>query len=254
MSYLVASSIRNDSADLRERSPALWRRIRRYNLPVQLALAAAEDIVPAAASASKAAIISVSPCHSGSADLFCWSEVVVQRFLGGHLGDTRMNPTHTLHVVDNLAMSAMAIAHGNQSYCLGLGGAAGQAWAALEAVERRLAENRETELFVIAGDQRCTRDGETGEGVALLFTSSPRPYRDGSGRSRCVRLLGIERHAARDRATVAPDSAAGLRRFLSALERRPQGRVTYAVPSEDSDGIDAVTVQIEVTECAAAAV
>jgi hypothetical protein len=69
-----------------------------------------------------------------------------------------------------------------------------------------------------------------------------------------VRLLGIERHAGRDRATVVPDSAAGLRRLLFALKKRPEGRVTYAVPGEDSDGIDAVTVQIEVTGCAATAV
>lgn len=251
--YLVASSVRSDIAAVRE-SGALWRQIRRYNVPAQLALAAAEDVVPSAACVSKAAIVSVSPCHSGSTDLLRWSEVMVQRFLDGRLGDTRMNPTHTLHVVDNLAMSAFAIAHRNQAYCLGLGGAPGQAWAALEAVASRLEENREPEAFLIAGEQRCTREGETGEGVALLFSSSPRPYRDQSSVPRYVRLLGIERGNRVDRQAAAPDSAAGLRRLLSALEQHRAGAVAYSVPHEDSDGIDAVTVEMEITECVPAVV
>jgi len=52
----------------------------------------------------------------------------------GTLGDLRMNPTQTLHAVDNLAMSAFAITYANQAECLGLGGAAGQAWWDWKAV------------------------------------------------------------------------------------------------------------------------
>jgi hypothetical protein len=254
MTYLVASSVRTDIAAVRDGTPALWRQIRRFNLPVQLALAAAEDLVAAASSVSEAAIISVSPCHSGSTDLFRWSEVVVQRFVEGNLGDMRMNPTHTLHVVDNLAMSAMAIAHRNQAYCLGLGGAAGQAWVALEAVESRLARGEESEVLLLAGEQRCTRDGEAGEGVALLFSSSPQSYRNGRDTRRHVRLLGIERQSRVGCEAVVPDSAAGLRRLLDALERHSASQFRYSVPSQDSDGMDAIHIQMEVSECAAAAV
>jgi hypothetical protein len=254
MTYLVASSVRTDIAVVRESAPALWRQIRRFNLPVQLALAAAEDVTAAASSVSNTAIISVAPCHSGSTDLFRWSELVVQRFVEGNLGDMRMNPTHTLHVVDNLAMSAMAIAHRNQAYCLGLGGAAGQAWAALEAVESRLARGEESEVLLIAGEQHCTRDGETGEGVALLFSASPKSYRNGTDIRCHVRLLGIERQSGSGREAVVPDSAGGLRRLLDALESRGAGQLGYSVPSQDSDGLDTIHIRMEVSECAAAAV
>src|SRR5262245_53781865 len=201
MAYLVASSIKNDLSIVRE-SPELWRHVRRYNLPVQLALAAVEDIVAAAADPSTAGIISLAPCQPGSTDLFRWSEVVVERLRGGALGDTRMNPTHTLHVVDNLAMSAFAIAHRNQAYCLGLGGAAGQVWAALEAVNDRLEQSLLSEAFLIAGDQELGRDAATGLGIAILFSASPRLYR-----GRLVQLLGIERRRHLHRDKVVAHSA-----------------------------------------------
>src|SRR5262245_62299319 len=92
MAYLVASSIKNDLSIVRE-SPELWRHVRRYNLPVQLALAAVEDIVAAATDPSTAGIVSLAPCQPGSTELFRWSEVIVERVRCGALGDTRMNPT-----------------------------------------------------------------------------------------------------------------------------------------------------------------
>src|SRR5688572_13491068 len=124
--YLVAAAQRNDLQTVRELSPEIWRQVRRYNLPVQLALAAAHDVIRTSQDPSSVALISLAPCQPGSADLYRWGHVVTAGMSTGTLGNLRMNPTQTLHAVDNLALSAFAIAHSNRSYCLGLGGAAGQ--------------------------------------------------------------------------------------------------------------------------------
>ena len=134
MVYLVAAAQEGDLARVRAEKPELWRQVRRYNQPVQLALAAADEVMRFSQDSSTAAIISLAPCQPGSADLYRWGHVVTSGMASGSLGNMRMNPTQTLHAVDNLAMSAFAIAHGNHAYCLGLGGAAGQAWCGLEAV------------------------------------------------------------------------------------------------------------------------
>lgn len=249
MAYLVAFSIKDDLSVVRDSSPELWRQVRRYNLPVQLALAAAEEIAAAATDRSTAEIISLAPCQPGSGDLFRWSEGITERLRTGSVGDTRMNPTHTLHVVDNLAMSVFAIAHRNREYCLGLGGAAGQAWAALEIVVDRLAAGLQAEALVMAGDQKLTTDHSTGVGVALLFSASPRRY-DG----RNVRLLSVRRRRHPHRDKVVPHSANGLRDWLHTIEMQGSERLSYVVPFEHSDGIDEVTVDTEVSECAAATV
>jgi len=98
----------------------------------------------------------------------------------GTLGDLRMNPTRHCNAVDNLAMSAFAITYANQAECLGLGGAAGQAWCGLEAVLEKLDAPKTSEtitrrkkarrsLLLMAGDQDATDESATGIGVALLF-------------------------------------------------------------------------------------
>ena len=83
-------------------------------------------------------------------------------------------------------MSAFAIAHGNRAYCLGLGGAAGQAWCGLEAVLERLNAGAEEEALLMAGDQDAAEDGAPGLGVALLFSDRARPWAS-------VRLVSITR-------------------------------------------------------------
>ena len=170
MIYLAASAQQSDLARIREATPELWRHVRRYNQPVQLALAAAEEVMQFSKDPSLAAVISLAPCQPGSADLYRWGNVVVAGMAEGSLGNMRMNPTQTLHAVDNLALSAFAIAHGNRSYCLGLGGAAGQAWCGLEAVLERADE----EILLMAGDQDAAEDGAPGLGVALLFSNRVR--------------------------------------------------------------------------------
>jgi len=223
---------------MRESAPELWRQVRRYNQPVQLALAAAEDVIQHSVDPSAAAVISLAPCQPGSADLYRWGHVVTAGMATGTLGNLRMNPTQTLHAVDNLALSAFAIAHKNHAYCLGLGGAAGQAWCGLEAVVERLAFGVEEEAVLIAGDQAAAEDGAPALGVALLFSVRAKPY---SPLGRIVKLIGISRN--KQSAFVSPHAANGLAAWLSAIR---DGVLSYAVPPEHTDGLSGVTVSLEI--------
>lgn len=243
MTYLVASALKNDLAAIRQESPEVWRQVRRYNLPVQLALAAAWEVINSSFEPSALAVISLAPCQPGSADLYRWGQVVIKGMAQGNLGDLRMNPTQTLHAVDNLAMSAFAISQRNHAYCLGLGGAAGQAWAGIEAIQERLASGQETEALLMAGDQDCAEDQATGIGVALLFSASPRPY---SLRGQSVRLVAIERERRPHTDACVPHASAGLHSLLSAIAAHTGGLLSYQVPIEHSDGVDAVRLLIEV--------
>lgn len=243
MTYLVASALKDDPAAVRQASPDVWRQVRRYNLPVQLALAAAAEVINSSSDPSALAVVSLAPCRPGSADLYRWGQVVTAGMARGDVGSTRMNPTQTLHAVDNLAMSAFAIGQGNHAYCLGLGGAAGQAWAGLEAVLERLAAGQEAEALLMAGDQDCAEDWAAGVGVALLFSASPRPY---SLRGRPVRLIAVERERRPHTGACVPHSAVGLSNLLSAIAGHGGGRLSYDVPPEHSDGVDAVRVLMEV--------
>ena len=241
MTYLIASAQRNDLLSIRESSPEIWRQVRRYNQPVQLALAAADEVMQFSEDPSTAALISLAPCQPGSADLYRWGQVVTAGMAAGTLGNLRMNPTQTLHAVDNLALSALAISHGNHEYCLGLGGAAGQAWCGLEAVQERLTAGAENEALLMAGDQDAAEDGAPGLGVALLFSVRAKPYQP---LGRIVRLLSISRKRA-GTSDVVPHAANGLASFLSAVE---QGRMSYAVPPEHTDGLSGVTVSLEIVQ------
>ena len=235
MVYLVAAAQESDLARVREEKPELWRLVRRYNTPVQLALAAADDVMRFSDDPSTAAVISLAPCQPGSADLYRWGNVVTSGMASGTLGNLRMNPTQTLHAVDNLAMSAFAIMHRNHAYCLGLGGAAGQAWCGLEAVYERLNAGLEDEALLMAGDQDAAEDGAPGLGVALLFSRRARS-------DRIVRLVSISRSPAI--VDVVPHAANGLAAFLSSIAK---GLQTYVVPAEHTDGISTVTVNLEIS-------
>jgi len=239
MVYLVAAAQSSNLAKVREQQSELWRQVRRYNLPVQLALAASDWVVKFAQDASTMAVVSLAPCQPGSADLYRWGDVVTSGMASGTLGNMRMNPTQTLHAVDNLAMSAFAIAHRNHAYCLGLGGAAGQAWCGLEAVIERLSAGFEEEALLMAGDQDAAEDGAAGLGVALLFSVHARPY---STFERRVRFESITRH--RQLSDVKPHAANGLAALLSSITER--GTLAYVVPPEHTDGFSSVTVNLEV--------
>ena len=239
MIYLVASAQKTDLLSVRDSAPELWRQVRRYNQPVQLALAAADEVMRFSEDPSTAVVISLAPCQPGSADLYRWGNVVTAGMASGSLGNLRMNPTQTLHAVDNLALSAFAIAHRNRSYCLGLGGAAGQAWCGLEAVYERLHAGEETEALLMAGDQDAAEDAAPGLGVALLFSTRARSYQP---LGRAVRLVSVSRNTQRT-PDVVPHAANGLVKFLSAINERC---TSYAVPPEHTDGISGVAITLKV--------
>lgn len=247
MAYLVASAERRDISEIRKGAPELWRQVRRYNLPVQLALGSAFEVAAAAADITTAALVSLAPCRPGSADLYRWGPVAAAGIVRGKLGEVRLNPTLTLHAVDNLALSAFAIAHGNRAYCLGLGGAAGQAWCAIEAVLERLDEGIEAEALLMAGDQNVVEaEPPHGSGVALLFSRVRRPY---SRLARPVRIVAVERRAGPAPQRVIPDAVAGLSGLLRHLTPPMSAAMTeYHVPREHCDGIDSIRIVIDVEE------
>ena len=242
MIYLIAAAQHDDLARVREEKPELWRHVRRYNKPVQLALAAAAEVMKVSEDPSTAAVISLAPCQPGSADLYSWGHVVTSGMASGTLGNLRMNPTQTLHAVDNLAMSAFAIAHRNHAYCLGLGGAAGQAWCGLEAVHERLSAGLEDEALLMAGDQDAAEDGSPGLGVALLFSTRAKAL---PSSDRIVRLVSISRSSGIF--DVVPHAAKGLAALLSLIAQQRSGLSSYDVPPEHTDGFSAVTISLEVS-------
>jgi hypothetical protein len=242
MVYLIAASQEDDLAKVRAERPELWRQVRRYNKPVQLALAAADKVMRFANDPATAAVISLAPCQPGSADLYRWGDVVTSGMASGTLGNLRMNPTQTLHAVDNLAMSAFAITHRNHAYCLGLGGASGQAWCGLEAVYERLSAGFEEEALLMAGDQDAAEDEAPGLGIALLFSSRAQPFQP-SGR--IVRLVSISRSPAI--VDAVPHAANGLAALLSSIAQHRSGLLSYVVPPAHTDGFATVIVSLEIS-------
>ena len=242
MVYLIAAAQHDDLARVRAEEPELWRHVRRYNKPVQLALAAAEEVMKVSEEPSTAAVISLAPCQPGSAELYSWGHLVTSGMASGTLGNLRMNPTQTLHAVDNLAMSAFAIAHRNHAYCLGLGGAAGQAWCGLEAVHERLTAGFEDEALLMAGDQDAAEDTSSGLGVALLFSTRAKPF---PSSNRTVRLVSISRSPAI--VDAVPHAANGLAALLSFITQQRSGLCSYVVPPEHRDGFSTITVTLEIS-------
>jgi hypothetical protein len=244
MAYLVASAEYRELGTIQKLSPETWRRVRRYNLPVQLALAAAEEVMFLSINPKTAAVISLAPCQPGSADLYRWGDLVTAGMASRNLGDLRMNPTQTLHAVDNLALSAFAIASGNHSDCLGLGGAAGQAWCGLEAVLERLDVGSAEEVLVMAGDQDSTHESANGLGIAMLFSQHARPFQ---ALGRVVRLVRIERQTQPCPSNISPHAAAGLSELVSAIKTQTQGWLSYEVPKHQTDGLSSVTIVLEIS-------
>ena len=199
---------------------ALGRDVRRFNLPVKLALAAAHAAVKAARDRTQVALVSLSLA------------IPALRSFGGRRGSSNgpctrpvararcaVNPTYTLHAIDNSALSSLAIALENRAPYLGLGGAPGQSWCALEFVLERAADGGPPETLILAGDQ--DEGGQTGAGVAVLLCSEPRQL---GATGRTVRLLAVERgrHTDEPRRAPQPHAARGLLRWLAALADCPQ--------------------------------
>lgn len=241
--YLIRSARWDDAAALRHR-PQLWRRVRRFNLPVQLAVAAGEEAAEGAEDASTLALVSLAPCQSGSPDLLKAARVLAMASPpeeGAPARTPRVNPIVTLHAVDNLALSALAISLENHAYGLGLGGGAGQAWSALEVARECLVDGRASEVLVVAGDQE-EPGGEVALAVALLFRDRPAVSHDG-GRTWCLKAL---RRDPEPHQGVVPHAAAGLVALLDALADCAENHCTWRVPAAHGDGCDRVELAWEV--------
>ena len=225
--WLVASSI------VTQTPPALVRELRRFNMPIQLAVAAARDLATHAVAPADAAILSLAPCQSGSPELHDW----IRKCAAGTA--PKVNPTWTLHAVDNLALSVLTMALRNHAWGMSLGGAAGMCWAALEMV----LEREEREVIVLAGDQLSALEPSPAVGVALLFARERTRYRV-TGRP--TRLVEIARAGlAPTSESPAPHAAAGLHAMLAALREAPIGPFPHAVPP--GDGRDDVVVRWELS-------
>ncbi len=222
MSWLVAAAERTEVGADRARE------LRRLNAPVQLAVAAAHEVAVHARAPAELAIVSLAPCHQGSPELDKWIEL----FATG--ASCRVNPTHTLHAVDNLALSVISIALGARGWATSLGGAAGMLWTALELV----GERDEPEVLVLAGDQDASGNPASAVGVALLFA------RERPATGRAIRLISVERRRA-EAPTARPHAAAGARALLAALHARPAGRFSYLVPAVHGDAVDDIAVAWE---------
>ena len=244
VSYLASVAEAHDASALDAAAVDLGRDFRRFNLPVKLALAAAHAAASAARDKTQVTLVSLSPCRPGSPEL--WRAT---RLFEGALHETgrasavRVNPTYTLHAIDNLALSSLAIALGNRAPFLGLGGAPGQGWCALEAALEQGQGDAAAETCDLGGNQDET--GRTGAGVALLFSAAPRPL---GATGRTVRLLSVERGRWPDahKPIPHPHAAQGLLGWLAALGGCPRGRHVYEVPFSDGDGVDRMSVVSEV--------
>jgi hypothetical protein len=237
--WIAAWSVARDPDRIATEHPALWREIRRFNLPVKLALAAAQGAIGALSRPEHARLISLAPCRPGSPELRTISRDLDAGFARGSCDKLRVNPVYTLHAIDNLALSALSIRIQNREPCTCLGGAAGQAWVALEEAVDALASEAAHEVLLFGGDQSDgSWRGEPADaeacGVALVLTS--RPQR--------IRLTRIARTAGPTRAQ--PHAAGGLARWLEAIAGAPAGRFQYSVPDRDGDGLDRVELDVEV--------
>ena len=70
VSFIASTAIAADPAVAEATHPELWRQARRFNLPVKLALTAAHDVAAQARAPAEARLVSLSPCHAGSPELW----------------------------------------------------------------------------------------------------------------------------------------------------------------------------------------
>ena len=225
--WLVASSVIEDLAVVRDGRPALWRELRRFNAPIQLAVAAAHEVFAHAAAPPEAAIISVAPCHNGSPELHAW----VREIVAGRA--SKINPTYTLHAVDNLALSVLSIAMKSRGWSMSLGGT--MVYSALElALERD-----ENEIVVLAGEQIDGTIESPATGIACLFSRERRPY---LATGRATRLVRVDRQRHELGWTTLGITTFQLVELLAALRVAPAGELAFP----GNDARDDVVVHWEV--------
>src|SRR2546430_17250602 len=94
MIYLVAAAERRSADQLPDEPARLRRDFRRFNLPVQLALAAATDVLPAAEDPASMAVVSLAPRQNGSPELYRGAEAALAAGAGGRVGAAPGNSRH----------------------------------------------------------------------------------------------------------------------------------------------------------------
>jgi hypothetical protein len=243
LTFIASFAGARDASAVDAAGTALGRDFRRFNLPIKLALLAAHAAVAAAKDRTQVVLVSLSPCRPGSPELWRATRQFEEALHEtGRASTVRVNPTHTLHAIDNLALSSLAIALENRAPYLGLGGAPGQGWCALEFVLEQESDGAHAEALILAGDQDET--GQAGAGVALLFSAEPRTL---GATGRTVRLVTVERRRHGEARPPLPHAANGLLRWLETLAARQPGRFVYDAPAEDGDGVDRIAIVCEVT-------
>jgi len=243
--YIVASSVQDDLDKVRRTFPDIWRQIRRFNRPVQLAIAAGIEVALYADAPETATLISVAPSHPGSPEIFSWAHHLMETRKDGDFSGAKMNPTHTLHAVDNLALSSLAIALRNHSYCIGLGGSPGQSWEALQmALEKNT--DADSEVILVAGDQENALSISLSAGVAFLLSSKQNKH---VSLMKSILIKGIL-HSSLS-APVEPDlhSAKGFVNLAAFISRTDgfAGTLTYDVPPEQGNGAEQFTIVMELS-------
>ncbi len=238
VTFVVHAARKQDPAGAEAEAPELWREARRYNLPVKLALAAAREAAAEARGAAEALLVSLAPCRPGSRELWRAARAFETALSQTGRASEAGSIPRTRCTRSTTSPSPRWPSRSGTAPCLGLGGAAGQAWCALEAILERLEAGEAREALVLAGDQ--DGEGARAAGVSVLFSAEPRPFR---GNGRTLRMLEIVREPGPERPHA--DAAGGLVRWLAALEECGPGRFTYQVPARDSDGIDWVSVVVE---------
>jgi 3-oxoacyl-[acyl-carrier-protein] synthase II len=183
---LVTHALHTDAAALAAARPDWHRGVRRFPVPVQLALAALDDVRGHLAEPARATLIALAPTRAGSPEVHGWVRAIFERARAGQPAP-RMNPTHTLHVVDNLALSAASIALGNREEGLGVGGAPGQVWQVRALAAEAFARGAR-EVVILGGDQlRADRPGPAAGAAVVLAADRPGP----APRRRRVVITGL---------------------------------------------------------------
>lgn len=179
---IVARAVRDDAAALAAARPDWHRGVRRYPVPVQLALGALEDVRASIAAPNEIVIVSCAPRRAGSPEVHAWVRQIFERERAGQPAP-RMNPTHTLHVVDNLALSVAAISLATHAEGFGVGGAPAQAAMAIEYAAEALARGAR-EVLILAGDQEDATKASRAVGAAIVV-------RAGEGEDLAAWLEGV---------------------------------------------------------------
>lgn len=226
--------------DLEKAEGQIKKNIRRLNYPVQASLLSAYKLVSKIQLKESAGLFSVAPCNNGSLEIFNWAGLISQNIQSGAKKSFTINPVHTLHAVDNLALSMLSILFANKEYCIGFGGAAGQFWVALDKAVFMLLEGMFTEVLIFAGDIKDINQPDSTMGAALLLSTEYRA--DLKESCHQIRKISHSRYDAFRH--PVKNSVEPMVRFIDAL-KNTKSSFEYIVPQAISDGQNLFTIDVD---------